>query len=43
MEDMTGQYAGHRNIFSFQQLCTDPCDMGLCIIMLKHELMAADE
>jgi hypothetical protein len=24
-------------------LCTDPCDMGLCIIMLKHELMAADE
>ena len=22
---------------------TDPCDMGLCIIMLKHEVMAADE
>jgi hypothetical protein len=21
------------------QLCTDPCDMGPCIIMLKHEVM----
>ena len=31
------------DIFSFQELCTDPCDMGLCIIMPKHELMAADE
>ena len=31
------------DIFSFQELCTDPCDMGLCIIMLKHEVMAADE
>jgi hypothetical protein len=30
-------------MFSFQELCTDPCDMGLCIIMLKHEVMAADE
>ena len=30
-------------IFSFQELCTDPCDMGLCIIMLKHERMAVDE
>jgi hypothetical protein len=25
------------DIFSFQELCTDPCNMGLCIIMLKHE------
>jgi hypothetical protein len=24
--------------FSFQELCTDPCDMGLCVIMLKHEM-----
>ena len=29
--------------FSFKELYTDPCDMGLCIIMLKHEVMAADE
>jgi hypothetical protein len=28
---------------SFQELCTDPHDMGLCIIMLKHVVMAADE
>ena len=25
------------------QLCTDPCDMGQCIVMLKHEVMAEDE
>jgi hypothetical protein len=31
------------NIFSFYELCTDPCDMGPCIIMLKHEVMAVDE
>ena len=31
------------NIFSFQELCTDPCDTGLCIFMLKHEVMAAEE
>ena len=30
-------------IFSFQELCTDPCDMGPCIIMQKYELMVADE
>ena len=29
--------------FSFQKLCTDPCDMGLCINMLKHEVMLVDE
>ena len=31
------------DIFSFQELYTDPCDMGPCIIMLKHEVIAADE
>jgi hypothetical protein len=31
------------DIVIFQELCTDPCDMGPCIIMLKHEAMAADE
>jgi hypothetical protein len=32
-----------QDIFSFQELGTDPCDMGPCIIMLKREVMAADE
>ena len=32
-----------KNIFSFQELCTDPCDMGTCIITLKHEVMAVDD
>jgi hypothetical protein len=31
------------DICSFQELLTDSCDMGLGIIMLKHEVMAADE
>ena len=31
------------DIFSFQELCTDPYDMWPCIIMLKHEVMAVDE
>jgi hypothetical protein len=31
------------DIFIFQELCTDPYDMGLWIVMLKHEVMAADE
>ena len=26
-------------MFSFQELCTDPNGMGPCIIMLKHEVM----
>ncbi|XP_064797014.1 voltage-dependent calcium channel subunit alpha-2/delta-1-like [Oncorhynchus masou masou] len=26
-------------MFSFQELCTDLCNMGLCIIMLKQEVM----
>jgi hypothetical protein len=33
---MSGEYG-------FQELCTNPCDMGLCIIIVKHEVMAADE
>jgi hypothetical protein len=39
------EYAGHERTetLSFQELCTDPCDMGRCFIMLKHEVMAADE
>jgi hypothetical protein len=28
---------------SFKELCTDPCDMGLWIIMLKHEVMEVEE
>jgi hypothetical protein len=30
-------------MFSFQELFTDPSDIGPCIIMLKHEVMEADE
>ncbi len=28
------------NVFSFQKLCTDPCNMRPCIIMLQHEVMS---
>ncbi len=31
------------DVFSFQDLCTDPCNMGPCIIMLQHEVMVVDE
>ena len=31
------------DIICIQELCTYPCDMGLCIIMLKHEVMETDE
>ncbi len=31
------------DVFSFQELCTDPCNMGLWIIMLQHEVMVMDE
>ncbi len=31
------------DVFSFQELCTDPCNMGPCIIMLQHEEMVVDE
>ena len=39
MGDMSGEFAGHGRTGT----CTDPCDMGQCIIMLKHEVMAKDE
>jgi hypothetical protein len=29
--------------FQILELCTDPCEMGPCIIMVKHEVMAAAE
>ncbi len=31
------------DVFSFQELCTDPWNMGPCIIMLQHEVMVVDE
>ncbi len=31
------------DVFSFQELCTDPCNMGPCIIMLQHEVMVVYE
>ncbi len=31
------------DVFSFQELCTDPCNMGPCIIMQQHEVMVVDE
>ncbi len=31
------------DVFSFQELCTDPCNMGPCIIMLQHKVMVMDE
>ncbi len=31
------------DVFSLQELCTDPCNMGPCIIMLQHEVMVVDE
>ncbi len=31
------------DVFSFQELCTDPCNMGPWIIMLQHEVMVVDE
>ncbi len=31
------------DVFSFQELCTDPRNMGPCIIMLQHEVMVVDE
>ncbi len=46
MGDMSGEYAGqckNWDVFSFQKLCTDPCNLGPCIIMLQHEVMVVDE
>jgi hypothetical protein len=37
---MQAMELGH---FQHFQLCTDPCDMGLHIVTLKHEVMEADE
>ncbi len=31
------------DVFSFQELRTDPCSMGPCSIMLQHEVMVVDE
>ncbi len=31
------------DVLRFQELCTDPCNMGPCIIMLQHEVMVVDE
>jgi hypothetical protein len=31
----------NKDIFSFQELCIDPCVMGPCIIMLKRKVTAA--
>ncbi|XP_070410420.1 uncharacterized protein [Nothobranchius furzeri] len=45
MGDMFVEYAWpckNWDIFSFQELCTDPCNMGPCIILLKHEVMFMD-
>jgi len=43
--DMSGEYAGHArtDVFSFQELCTDPFNMGSCIIMVQHEVMFVAE
>ena len=47
MGDISGENAGHGRTGTFlasgKELCTDPCDIGVCIIMLKHEVMEADE
>ena len=44
MGDMSGEYACHGRTGTFSaELCTDPWDLGPCIIMLKHEVMAGDE
>ncbi len=31
------------DVFSFQEFCTDPCNMGPCIIMVQHEMMIVYE
>jgi hypothetical protein len=45
MDDMSGEFAVHgiTGTFSASRKCTDPCDTGPCIIMLKHEVMVAEE
>ena len=47
IDDMSGEYAcsplKNWDIFSFNELCTDPCDMGPCIIILKHKVKSMDD
>ncbi len=45
MGDMSGVCWPCKNwdVFSFHEFCTDPCNMGPCIIMLQHEVMIVDE
>ncbi len=31
------------DVFSFQELCTDPCNIGPSIIMLQHKVMVVEE
>ncbi len=31
------------DVFSFQELCTDPCNMGPYIIIMQHEVMVVNE
>ncbi len=31
------------DVFSFRELCTYPCNIGPCILMLQHEVMVVDE
>ncbi len=31
------------DVFSFQELCTYPCNVGPCIIIQQHEVMVVDE
>jgi hypothetical protein len=35
---VTMQAMEELDIFSLQKLYTDPCEIGLCIVMLKHEV-----
>ncbi len=43
MGDMSGWPCKNWDVFSFQELCTDPCIMGSCNIMLQHEVMVVDK
>ena len=41
--DMSGEYAGHGRTGTFSRNCVQIPATWSCIIMLKHELVAADE
>jgi hypothetical protein len=45
MRDMSSEYAGHgrTGTFSASRNYVGILDMGLCNIMLKHEVIVADE